>query len=217
MKHLKGRWKSLIRGPVHIISMLAISSFTCWYFIYSQTCWEHYDVACMSSDTNELVWKVAIAFSQLLGIGLLLFDLDKKLTSLTGTKLVVYFWNKLKAWWRLWFKQKYSMKVGMGVPFFYVGGDVSFTHRKANTSVEERLAEIEKILDIQRKTIAKEADERRRLESHINESVKRLESAIEQRSDHVLDKMREIHVGGYTTQAWSIFLILYSAVLSVFV
>lgn len=197
--------------------MMAITGATYWYFGYSQTCWEHYDVACMSSDTNELVWKVAIAFLQLLGIGLLLFDLDKKLTSLTGTKLVGYFWNKLKAWWRLWFKQKYSMKVGVGVPFFHVAGDVNLTHRKANISIEERLAEIEKALDVQRKAIAKEADDRRRLESHVNDSVKRLESVIEQRSEHVLDKVKEIHVGGYTMQAWSIYLILFSAVLGVFI
>jgi len=217
MRHLKGRWQLLLRGPKHIVLMLAISWFTCWYFRYSQTCWENYDLACMSSDTNELVWKVAIAFSQLLGIGLLLIDLDKKLTSLTGTKLVGYFWNKLKTWWRLWFKQKYVMKVESAMPMFLAGGDVSFKHEKANASIEERLAEIEKSLDIHRKAIAKEADDRKRLESHVNESVKRLESVIEQRSEHVLNKVKEIHVGGYTMQAWSIYWILFSAVLGVFV
>lgn len=217
MKHLKGRWRALLRGPIHIISMLAISWLTYWYFRYSQTCWEHYDVACMSSDTSELVWKIAIALSQFAGIGLLLWDLDKKLNALIGTKLVGYFFNKLKAWWRLWFKQNYSMKVEVGVPLFYVGSDVSMTFKKADISIEERLAAIETSLEIHRKAIAKEAEERRRLESHVNDSVKRLESDIEQRSDHVLGKVKEIHVGGYTMQAWSIFLILYSAVLGVFV
>ncbi|SNY44815.1 hypothetical protein SAMN06297280_0791 [Arsukibacterium tuosuense] len=217
MKHLKGRWRLLLRGPKHIILMMAISWFTYWYFGYSQTCWERYDLACMSSDTSELVWKIAIALSQFAGIGLLLLDLDKKLHSLTGTKLLVYFSDKLKAWWRLWFKQKHSIKVESMLPMFHAVGDVSFTHKKANISIEERLAEIEKTLDIHRKAIATEADDRRRLEGHVNESVKRLESVITQRSDHLLDKVKEIHVGGYTTQAWSIFLILYSAVLGVFV
>jgi len=217
MKHLKGRWKSLIRVPVHIISMLAISLFTCLYFRYSQTCWDNYDFACMSSDTSELVWKVVIAFTQFLGIGFLLFDLDKKLNSLTGTKLVGYFLNKLKAWWRLWFKQHYKLTAESVLPDLHSACNVEFILRKGNLSIDQRLSEIEKSLEIHRKAIAKEADERRRLEIHVNESVKRLESDIEQRSDHVLGKVKEIHVGGYTMQAWSIFLILYSAVLGVFV
>ena len=130
MKHLKGRWQLLLRGPKHIVLILAISWFTCWYFRYSQTCWENYDLACMSSDTNELVWKTVIAVSQFAGIVLLLWDLDKKLYSLTGTKLDGYFKSKVKAWWRVWFKQHYTLKAESTMPMFCVGGEVSLIHKK---------------------------------------------------------------------------------------
>ncbi|WP_027671690.1 hypothetical protein [Rheinheimera baltica] len=216
LKILIARRRDLLRGPTHIFFAISISIATYYVFNYFKFCWVMIDAFCPTTETSNQLFKVLIAITQFLGIGLLLWDLDERMQTLTGAKLTNYFISKIKAWWSLFFIRGQHVSSSASASSYSGGVVASSAYQKMKT-VDEQLEYLQRrIIEVESR-IAKESGERKDLERKIESDLKKVYSAIDDSKNQVMKTVTKIHVGGYTRQLWSLFLIAYSAVLSVFV
>jgi hypothetical protein len=216
LKVLIARRRKLLRGPLHILLAISICIATYYVFNYFKFCWVMIDAFCPTIETSNQLFKVLIAITQFLGIGMLLWDLDERMQTLTGAKLKNYFIDKINAWWSLFFIRNHH---GGGSASLSVrsGGGAACSSYEKKATVEEQLEYLQKrIIEVESR-IAKESGERKDLERKIESDLKKVYTAIDDSKNQVMKTVTKIHVGGYTRQLWSLFLIAYSAVLSVFV
>lgn len=216
LKVLIARRRKLLRGPSHILLAISICIATYYVFDYFAFCWVMIDAFCPTIETSNQLFKVLIAITQFLGIGLLLWDLDERMQTLTGAKLKNYFINKIKAWWSLFFIRGQHLSSTASASS-YAGGVIASSAYQKMKTVDEQLEYLQRrIIEVESR-IAKESGERKDLERKIESDLKKVYTAIDDSKNQVMKTVTKIHVGGYTRQLWSLFLIAYSAVLSVFV
>lgn len=216
LKVLISRRRALLRGPLHIFFVILISISTFVYFNYSQVCWVHTDPFCPTIEEGNLIFKWIIAVTQFLGIGLLLWDIDKRMQTLTGSKLKTYFLEKIKTWYSLWFNRNFSVD---GVASFSINAtsNVRVSLDRQKGTVEEQLAYLQKRISDVEVEISKERSERTQLQLTIKAEIDKVYKSIDESNTQILKKVTDVHINGYTLQMWSMFLIAYSTILSVYV
>ena len=214
LKVLVARRRELLRGPKHIFWAISLCITTYFALNYFRSCLVTLDTFCLTVEHSNTLFKTLIAATQLLGIVLLLWDLDKRMQMLTGAKLKNYFIDKIKAWWSLFFirNQIFSGSVSGTA---YSDSVLSSSVYEKKATVEEQLEYLQRrIIDVESR-LAKESIERKSLEKKIATDLKTVYAAIDDSKNQVMKTVTKIHVGGYTRQLWSLFFIAYSAVLSV--
>lgn len=215
--YLFKRSRLILRGPIHFLLVIFLYLSTYFYYSYLQDCLPSSTFACPTRENVNLIFKAIIAITQLLGIALLLWDIDKKMQTLTGTKLRIYFLTKFKSWLALWRDQKNDININSTFPLPTTCVSADFIPEKQDESIEEKLLKIEGLLKIHQSAIARNADLLRGLDVKVQSELDLMRQLITSSSDEVLGKVTAVHVGGYTGQVWSICLIAYSAILSIFI
>ncbi|MAD75145.1 MAG: hypothetical protein CML20_10205 [Rheinheimera sp.] len=216
LKVIKARRRLLLRGPVHIFLVVFICWLTIFSFNYFEKCWVKTDYFCPTIEGGNHIFKWVIAITQFFGIGLLLWDLDSRMQTLTGAKLKTYFFDKLKGWYYLWFIRNHNVGAHSEMPML-VSGVAATSYEEQKATIEAQLAYLQKRISETDSRLALESQERKKLEGKLKSDINKVYKAIDESKDKVMETVTKVHVGGYTRQLWSIFFIAYSALLSVYV
>lgn len=206
----------ILRGPANIFGAIVISVSTYYFYKYSNTCWVTTDFFCLTIENSKLLFKWIIAVTQLVGIGLLLWDLDKRMQTLTSGKLITYFYHKVKNWIKL-FGRVEQHSSGMGSITAVARSEMYGYSREQKATIEGQLEYLLKKINESEVNLAKETNARKKLEMRLDSDIERVKKVIAESTDQVMDKVKSVHVNGYTLQLWSMFLIAYSAILGVFI
>lgn len=214
MKHLLEKAPQLLRGPCHILAAILIGYITYCYVTYSRGC-ALQETFCLTKESTVYMFKWLIAVTQFIGIVLLLWDLDSKIQTLTKRKLIKYFNDKLSGWFALWKKPNIKSELSYDIGGIEFGIEANTTHITENRTIEQRLLAIEKTLSNHAEAIAKAADTQDFRELRVNEEIRQLNKNVAEGKDKIMNTVINLHVGGYTKQLWSIYLIVYSALISI--
>lgn len=173
----------------------------------------HFQALARFPNESVLVNKLTGTLMQIVGGLIVLYSVDSNLGLFRNQSLA----TSVIAWFRECPIFVRSVTVsGNCSASLGISGSVSASAIRAATTVEERLAEVERRLEELRSEMA---TKNREIYSHIAEVKLELSSSIASNQsalNKLSEKIEEVTVGGFKQQAFGVMLVIYGAVTSVF-
>ncbi|WP_372627555.1 hypothetical protein [Arsukibacterium sp.] len=210
-------WRRRLLPPIMIL--LAISFFvgSFWFHYYSTYCWQHTDLLCIPTGTVKSWLKVAAGLTQIFGVYLLIKSIDQTINLLQGNTLIGTLKLGYEQWlanWRIRLHSgggKSSMTVSMTGRAYVQSGD------RSDMPLAERIKLLETAMDEVKNKHDDLVSETRDLASKVQKSEQELRQALENEIKSVRALLSYISIGGLHSQVWGMYLIVYSAVVSMVV
>ncbi len=219
LKSIKFAWlrrKLWFPGLVHFVAASFIVFITVWFYYREGYCQVGFDIFCSLEQRNRIL-KIASSISQVVGVFLILYSLNTKMHLLRGKGLVNHAIRTFINWVGHFKPRNYVLDVKAAMMQIKASGSISISIDFDTSDVSKALVRLKKELERQSNEIDKLRADKLAHEEHVKTEIKRLEDNVESVRLNLEKLIDDLNVGGLTPQVWSLFLIIYSATLSVIV
>ncbi len=203
-----------IRPSMHMIRRIVIWMWRAWpVLVMLLLASAHFQALATFPNQSVLVNKITGTLMQIVGGLIVLYSIDSNLGLFRNQSLV----TSVIAWFRECPLYVRSVTVSASVSgSFGISGSASASVGRAATTVEERLAEVERRLeDLRSEVVTKN----REIYSHITDVKIELSNSIASNQatlNKLSEKLEKVIVGGFKQQSFGVMLLIYGAVTSVF-
>lgn len=182
----------------------------------SDYCQVGFDLLC-SIDKRDLVLKISSSISQVIGVFLILYSLNTKMHLLRGNGIVSHVKMKFVEWTKF-FRPNNQIVKSSGISVQLTSAvSLNSWQNIDNMDVKSALLRLQEEILRHSKEISKLNSEHSVHKKTVDSEIKRIDSDINRLKIELQSLIDDLNVGGLTPQAWSLFLIVYSAFISVIV
>ncbi|MDR6983128.1 hypothetical protein J2X32_001762 [Rheinheimera pacifica] len=210
-------WRRRLLPPIVIISAIAIFFGSLWFYYYSTYCWQHTDLLCIPTETVKSWLKIAAGLTQIAGVFLLIKSIDQNINLLKGNTFIGTLELGFQQWLATWRGREFSAG---GTSYFTIGGSVGITITsgdRSNMSLAERIKLLETAVDDVRNKHSELVGETRDLATKVQKSEQKFIQRLENETKSIKLLLSDISIGGLSNQIFGMYLIIYSATVSIFV
>ena len=210
-------WRRRLIPPTVIISAIALFFGSLWFYYYSTYCWQHTDLLCVSTETVKSWLKIAASVTQIAGVFLLIKSIDQNINLLKGKTLISTLELSFQRWLTAWRVREFSAGGTSTFTFGGTGGVTVTSGDRSNMPLADRIKLLETAMDDVRDKHYELVGETRALATKVQKTEQEFIQRLEHETKSIKSLLSDISIGGLSNQIFGMYLIIYSATVSIFV
>ena len=210
-------WRRRLLPPTIIIVAISFFVGSFWFYYYSTYCWQHTDLLCVPTDTVNFGLKVTAGLSQIAGVFILIKSIDQNINLLNGNTFFGTIALGFQQWLATWRSREFNAG---GTAYFTIGGSGKITVTsgdRSNMPLADRIKLLETAMDDVRDKHYELVGETRALATKVQKTEQEFIQRLEHETKSIKSLLSDISIGGLSNQIFGMYLIIYSATVSIFV
>lgn len=210
-------WRRRLLPPTIIIFAISFFVGSFWFYYYSTYCWQHTDLLCVPTDTVNFGLKITAGLSQIAGVFILIKSIDQNINLLNGNTFIGTISLGFQQWLTTWRSREFSAGGKSTFTLDASGGVAVTSGDRSHMPLADRIKLLETAMDDVRNQHSELVGETRALAAKVQKSEQELIQRLESETKSIKSLLTDISIGGLSKQIVGMYLIIYSATVSIFV